>query len=377
MNEAIAITPSGEWTRDNSPAPSTNCGPGEVENPVAIEVLDPLEDRRWESELRVHAQAGVFHGSAWARVLCRTYRHRPFYLLAQGGGGVSALLPLMEVASPLTGRRGVCLPFSDAAGPLTSGEIDSSLLVSRAIELGESRRWRYLEIRGAIEVGEAPSGSANFVEHHLDLTPGWDTVKDGFSSSVHRAVRKAGHEGLEARVLGTAEAVSTYEELHAQTRRRHGLPPQPSSFFSRLYDELIGRGNGFVILVESGGRAVAGAVFLWSGSSAVYKFGASDAEAWPLRPNNLAMWEAIRTLCEAGMERLSFGRSDAGDEGLRRFKRSWGAEERPLDYHSYDFKGSKWISTPAGRRDVPFNVFRHLPLSLNKLAGRVLYPHLD
>src|SRR5207247_3356320 len=79
--------------------------------------LDP-SDAEWDRLVLAHSSSSFFHSSAWARVLTRTYGHKPYYLRLTGDGKTAALLPLMEVSSGLTGRRGVCLPFSDFAAPL-------------------------------------------------------------------------------------------------------------------------------------------------------------------------------------------------------------------------------------------------------------------
>jgi len=47
------------------------------------------------------------------RVLRETYGHVPLYAARFAGGQLEGLLPLMEVSSPFTGRRGVSLPFTD------------------------------------------------------------------------------------------------------------------------------------------------------------------------------------------------------------------------------------------------------------------------
>ena len=52
------------------------------------------------------------------------------------------------------------------------------------------------------------------------------------------------------------------------------------------------------------------------------KFSASDDAAWSLRPNLLVIWHAIKAACEMGCKSFDFGRTDAGNEGLRLFKRT-------------------------------------------------------
>ena len=76
-------------------------------------IINPLEHSQWDAQLANHAEANFFHGAAWARVLHDTYGHQPVYFCRFAGGQLQQLLPVMEVASPWTGRRGVALPFAD------------------------------------------------------------------------------------------------------------------------------------------------------------------------------------------------------------------------------------------------------------------------
>src|SRR5207247_7210974 len=79
---------------------------------LQMRILDPVHDPGWDHVVALHRDAGCFHTSAWAKVLHQTYNHQPFYLQFSRGRRLAALTPLMEVRSPFTGRRGVCLPFS-------------------------------------------------------------------------------------------------------------------------------------------------------------------------------------------------------------------------------------------------------------------------
>ena len=96
-----------------------------VRNPVLgptpsidASIIDPLCDPEWDRQIASHPNSTFFHSSAWAKVLSHTYGHVPFYLRLVRDGQLVALVPVMEVRSPLTGRRGVCLPFTDVCGPL-------------------------------------------------------------------------------------------------------------------------------------------------------------------------------------------------------------------------------------------------------------------
>ncbi len=123
-----------------------------------------------------------------------------------------------------------------------------------------------------------------------------------------------------------------FYRLHCATRQRHGVPPQPRSFFRQIEKQLLRENLGFLALARLHDRPVAPLLFLQWGPLAIFKFGASDRAWQALRPNHLVMWTGIRHLLETGAAVLDFGRTNVGQKGLRRFKLSWGAHEENLSY---------------------------------------------
>jgi hypothetical protein len=87
-------------------------------------------------------------------------------------------------------------------------------------------------------------------------------------------------------------------------------------------------------MADYGGVPVAASIFLCGGRTVTYKYGASDHHYWPVHANHVVMWSAIEVACARGYARFDFGRSEWDHVGLRRFKDSWGAHERPLRYTS-------------------------------------------
>lgn len=345
-----------------------------------VEQLDPLEGTDWDRHVTGHPDHTVFHRGAWARVLHKSYGHDPVYLRFARGGITKALVPVMEVRRLLTGHRGVCLPFSDFCQPLVRDDDDLPAVRDHLATVATERGWKHLEIRGGApaEGGRAgASAEKTFFGHELKLETAEDVQFSLFPGAVRRAIRKAERSGVTVSVSRSWEAVRRFFDLHVRTRRRHGAPPQPLSFFREVFRELIEAGHGFVVIAETENRPVAGAVFLHSGKSALYKFGASDDAALGLRPNNLVMWEGIRTLIGTGCQTLHFGRSSGTNAGLRRFKRSWGASEFGIQYTRFRPSDRAWTPVQPDSPGFHEQVFRRLPLALNRLAGKVIYPQLD
>ena len=296
----------------------------------------------------------------------------------------SALLPLMEVSSWLTGRRAVALPFSDfcpllgTAGSTTADRTQClESIWPRIVELGRQRGWRSIELRGGPRPAPDATPLVSFHGHLLDLSGGESDLFKNLHPSVRRAIRKAQQSELRVESSHALDALHDYYALHRRTRQRHGLPPQPFKFFLGLYDHAIANGNAFISLVRLGVRAIAGAIFLHAGRTAVFKYGASDPAHQSLRANALLFWETIRQLAADGCTALHFGRTDLDHEGLRRFKLGWGTREEPIHYYRFNLRSNAFVASHdrASTRSVAW--FGRLPLPVNRLLGAFAYRHLD
>jgi len=343
---------------------------------IDIRTVDPLRVG-WDGLLERHPGRTVFHGEGWARLLNTCYGHTPFYLAAMDGERAEAVLPIMEVDSPLTGRRGVAVPFSDECAPLCGDHGDAASLFEHALRLGRARNWKHLEVRGEMPGLTTAASRADLVGHTLDLSAGLGALYSALGSSVRRAIRKADRSGVRATLVSSMEGMSGYYALHCLTRRKHGAPPQPFSFFRGIVEHLFRTGHGFLVEARHGRRLIAASVFLHHGNTAVYKFGASDPAYLNLRANDLVMWRAVESLATLGPTLLSMGRTAMSNEGLRRFKLGFGTTERPIRYFRYDLRRAEFVAAPEEKENWTNRMMRVMPLPVFKILGRTAYPHLD
>jgi CelD/BcsL family acetyltransferase involved in cellulose biosynthesis len=340
---------------------------------VTTALLDPLGDARWLRLADRAPQASIFHHPLWLGLVARQYRY-PLAAAAvlDAGGEAVAGLPVALVASRLTGRRLVALPFSDACPPLVAQDAPGDAAARLAVAVEELRRSRDmpLEVRGAFP--ELGTPVMRFHQHRIALTAGLEDVERGYAPQVRRNVRKARREGVEIRRRVDAAALEEFYALHLRTRRRQGVPTQPKAYVLGL-GALLDAGHGFVSIARLAGRPVAAAVFLHAGGTLTYKYGASDPQFQRSRPNNLLFADAIAWACEQGLRELDLGRTDLGNEGLRAFKRSWGAPEEPL---AHTYAGGP---APGPGPSLPARllapVIRRGPALTGRVIGEVLYRH--
>jgi len=269
------------------------------------------------------------------------------------------------------------MPFSDFCAPLVFDGWGQESLIERLLKLGRERKWRYFELRGGRETLPAPAAAKKYYGHKLDLTIGIEELFARFQSPVRRAIRKAESSGLAVEASKAREAMVDFYGLHVRTRRRHGLPPQSLSFFLNIHREIVKADQGFIIVAKNGTKPVAGAVFFYAGKAALFKFGASDEGVQELRGNNLVMWEGIKRLAGKGLKTLHFGRTSVENDGLRRFKLSWGTKEEIIEYFRFAFGPNMWVNSCRNASEFHNRLFRRLPLAVNRVAGALIYPHLD
>src|SRR6266540_160113 len=329
-----------------------------------------VEDPSWLGLVRANPAALPFHHPAWTLLLAESYAFKPFVLaLVDESGRMVAGIPVVEVGGRFRRRRWVSLPFTDVCPPLIAGTgVDSF-----AAEIDRARREAGIasvEVRARIagpSAGEQPA-----LLHELPLTADPEQVATSFRASVRRNIRAAERGPAVVRIASSeSDLTHACYRLHVDMRRRLGLPVQPRRFFRLLWSRMIQPGLGRVLLADVGTETVAGAVFLNWNRSVVYKYGASDPRHWPVRPNNLLFWEAIKWACENGYERLDFGRTNLDSPSLRRFKLGWGTQEHPLEYTLLG------VAETGGRRLEPPRIvrsaIRRSPRWVVRALGEVLY----
>src|SRR5215475_1414626 len=123
-------------------------------------------------------------------------------------------------------------------------------------------------------------------------------------SNYRGRIKKACGNDLVVAMLYFPAVMVEYYRLHCLTRKRHGLPPQPATFFQKIQEHIIAGNFGFVTLVSYKGRNIAGAVFFTFGHRAMYKFGASEIAYQHLYPNYLLFWHVILWLCRNNYQEL-------------------------------------------------------------------------
>jgi hypothetical protein len=338
-------------------------------------IINPLERENWDIGLLSNEDYSFFHTAPWASVLHESYGYKPVYFSIHEESHPVAMLPFMEVNSPITGKRGVSLPFTDFCEPILSHGDQFEEIFNYVTDYGKKNGWKYIEMRGGQKFFDKREPSERYFGHTLDLAQGIKNISLNLRDSTKRNIKKAEKE-IKVEVTNSAHALHEFYRLNSLTRRDHGLPPQPRYFFNTIYEQILAKRTGIISLATFNNRAIAGNVFFLFGEKAVYKYGASDRYYQHLRANNLVMWKAIEWCCENGYKMLCFGRTEPGNDGLRQFKVGWGTDEHIINYYKYDFRNDSFVKNPPRVSAFQHKIFNKLPIPVLNSIGTLLYKHM-
>lgn len=341
-----------------------------------LRILNPSDFPEWNNLLLKNGDYSIFQTSNWAEVLSESYGYIPRYFALFEDDKLSVAIPVMEIKSILTGRRGVSLPFSDYCEPVSKDSAGFETVFRKLTDYGKKDGWKYIELRGEKGIPENSLPHSYYYSHTLKLSLDEEKVFMTFRDSTKRNIKKAAREGVKIERLDSVEAIEAFYRLNCITRKEHGLPPQPYSFFINLYERIILKGLGTILLASLGKNPIAGAVCMHFGKKAIYKFGASEKKFQRLRANNLVMWEAIKWYAKNGYETFNFGKTEPENSGLRQFKAGWGTEEETIKYYRYDLRKNEFVSGGSHVTGIHNKLFNNMPIPVSRVFSSIFYKHV-
>ncbi len=321
-------------------------------------------------------ESSFFHSSAWARVIHESYGYTPNYFAVINEGELLFLLPAMEVKRFFGGKKGVSLPFSDYCEPIIEQSLNMDDQFDMIVQYGKKVGWKSYEMRMGKNRLAGRKASEKYYEHTLILRDSEEKIFSGFRRDIKYRIRKAVRDGITFEISTDLNALKDFYALNCMTRKRHGLPPQPFSFFQNVFDYVISKGMGFIAVASHESKVIGASVFFHFNKSAVYKYSATD---WHFRNNgatHFLLWEVIKSLKLTGIKELSFGRTALSNEGLQLFKIGWGTVESTLFYYRYHLGKDEMVL--ESKNGIPFyqRIFDRTPIPVLKVIGQVAYKYM-
>ncbi len=340
-------------------------------------MINPIDFEGWNDLILQLNGYSFFHSKEWAKVLFESYKYEPVYFAIFENNELCSVLPLMLVKSWLTGNRAVSLPFSDHCEPLSNSITHSDVLMKEAISFCEKKKMKYIEFRSSGT--KFPFEALAFrtdLQHSLRLNGNETELFNHFSENTRRNIKKSTKYNLTLKTNNDYSGLKLFYKMHCHTRKRHGLPPQPISFFNNIYKNIIMAGTGDILFTANNTGYIAGAIYFKFGTKILYKFGASVSDSNELGGNYFVMWEAIKKYISEGFKEFDFGRTEISHKGLQRFKCGWNTEELLIYTTQYNIKEREYQSASTKTDGIHNIIFNHSPIFLLKLIGKSVYKHI-
>jgi FemAB-related protein (PEP-CTERM system-associated) len=345
------------------------------ETGIVVRVLAEADAPRWDAFVRVTPAATFFHLSAWRRIVGEVFAHETYFLYAERGGEILAVLPLAEVKSLLFGHALASTPFCVYGGIAAADGAEEAVAALEAEADALARRLgvTYLEYRNLRERHADWPRQDIYVTFRKEILPGIEANMLAIPRKQRAMVRKGIRNGL---IAAIDPDVERFFAVYADNVLRHGTPALPKRFFARLKREF-GDDCEVLTVTDAAGRTLSSVLTFHFRDEVLPYYAGDYPEARELAANDFKYWELMRRACERGCALFDYGRSKVGS-GPWHFKKNWGFEPLPL---SYEYR-------LYGRDDVPCNnpmnpkyrlfisMWKRLPLGVANALGPFIVRNL-
>jgi FemAB-related protein (PEP-CTERM system-associated) len=282
-------------------------------------------------------------------VVRKAYGLKPVYLEARSEqGAIAGILPLVRFRGLSANLELISMPFLDSGGVLTRDPAAEQALLDAALELVREQSASALELREIAAGGEI-DGVEDPEQTRVDLVLALESDEDAqwqaLRAKVRNQTRKAENEGLSIAPRHDARLLADFYGPFCRNMRDLGSPVHSERFFAEAAEAFGDRLR--VIVTRLGDRPVGGLVAIDFAGAVTVPWASTLREDRHRCPNNQIYWEALRWAIERGAREFDFGRSPIGG-GTYRFKRGWGAEERPLAWKRLSPAGDRLAAKAAG-----------------------------
>lgn len=338
---------------------------------AGLRVVQYTEARsaEWDAFVFSSSEGTFFHRSGWEKIFREVFHLKPYYLIAERGGKIVGLLPLVHQKSLLFGNVLISVPFCVEGGPIVADAEARAALDDAAISLMRETRASSLEFR---------SRKAS--------RPGWVARKDLYAA-FSRPLSKSDEENLKAiprkqravvRKTLQSKLVSEIDReparlfrVYSESVRNLGTPVFPKKYFGALLREF---GNDCdIITILDDGEPVSAVMNFYFRDTVLPYYGGGTARARKNGANDFLYWETMRRAAQRGYRRFDFGRSKAGT-GAFAFKKNWGFEPEWLEYEYFLKPGAAMPDkNPNNPKFAPLiEIWKRLPLPIANFVGPFL-----
>lgn len=333
------------------------------------DLSDPRDSAAIEAFLADASDSTPFHLPGWSRAIERGCGQRPHYLIAERGGIVAGVLPLIDIRSRVVGRSLTSVGFGVEGGILADDDITHTALEAAGWALAQRLGTPTFELRGGRVSGESwHLDDTTYLDFARDLTADHESELLAIPKKQRAEVRKAFANDLTVTVGRGDRDLAAHYRVYSESVRNLGTPIFPRALFRAILADMGERAD--ILTVWQGERPIGSTLSLyWKGT--MYPFwGGGVREARALRGNERMFYAYACHALDRGCRRLDLGRSKAGT-GPAAFKKNFGYSARPLGYwrRTLDGAAPRTVNPLDPKYARKTELWKKLPLPVANLIG--------
>lgn len=335
---------------------------------TSIRYLETGDAGAWNRFVDENPGGTFFHRAEWRAVFESALGHRAHYLIAESGGEIRGLLPLVHIRSRLFSNLLASVPFLAYGGIVASHPGVANQLEARARAIGEELRVDFVEFRNREPVQQEWLTKTDYVTFRKAIPATPDECMMMIPRKQRAMVRKGIKHELESRV---ENHLDNFYRVFSESYRSLGTPILSRSYYEAIRAEFGDRCQ--IMSIFKDGDAVASVMSFYFRNEVIPYYGGSVPAARALMANDFMYWELMRRACEAGIEIFDYGRSRIGT-GSYRFKKHWGFEPEPLHYQYHLVRKPDMPDLSPGnpKYRMAISVWKRLPTALTRVVGPLI-----
>jgi FemAB-related protein (PEP-CTERM system-associated) len=343
---------------------------------ISIHLLDISKQDKWDEYVNGHAEASIYHLSAWQRLIEKTFKHRCFYLYAiNEQGDFCGILPSVNLKSKLFGNYIVSMPFFNYGGVLADNADIANMLNEQLQNQARENKVSHVQYREKVARVDSDlvvlEDKVNMV---LKLPASAQDLGKLIGSKRRSQIKRPIKEGV-CHKIGMDELLDDFYLVFCQNMRDLGTPVYGKSFFRAILDSFAK--HCFICVVYWQGKPVSAGFLIRYRDRLEIPWASTLAHANRISVNMYLYWQILSFAIETGCTEFDFGRSTI-DAGTYRFKKQWKSEPQPCFWYHWVAEGAVLpnLSPSNSKFDLAIKVWQRLPLIVTNNLGPLLVKNL-
>lgn len=335
---------------------------------MTVRALAPADMPAVDALLLTDPAALLYHSRNYARFLSNLLGCADDTLVAEEGGVVRGVLPLMHIHTPYGALYNSMPYYGSNGGPIASTEGAAAELISAYNDLVTAPG----VLGGTVIANPLAGGTlAGVVGNYSDHRIGQWTELGGdilakIDPTARRNVQKASRTGME--IVSDAGAMDRLYELHLENMTAMGGNAKGRRFFD-LVDGHFRYGSDYEIYTaRKAGRIIAALLLFYYNETVEYFTPAIQESERSDQPLSLIAVTAMNDAAARGFRWWNWGGTWPSQAGLYRFKKKWSTMEQRYDY-AVQLNDESLLTWPAARFAKEMPGFYAVPFSALHSGG--------